>query len=300
MTKRRVRLPAETEREYEEYLRTVRERLTGDRPLGAAVQETIAELHGDADLYQRHQSGETLPPPDALRLRNYHPDNVAVESEWYAEKDETAFERSKALQWLWRQFDKCSMSANVAFALRFRQLLAELLFADAGDNLRIFRNVTMSYGHNISVGDHTVIHDGVHLDDRGHLRIGNRVSLSEGAHLYSHDHDVVDQTSVTNYRTIIEDDVRITYDAMIRAGVRVGENAMVAAKSVVQGDVPAHHIVGGTPAATIAIKPGWRSVAHEPADTLEDRRAERTLDTPIPDDLEVFDEFERDLQPPDQ
>jgi acetyltransferase-like isoleucine patch superfamily enzyme len=117
-------------------------------------------------------------------------------------------------------------------------------------------------------------------------------------HVYSHDHDVVDQTEVRNYHTIVEDDVRLTYDAMVRAGNRVGENAIVGARGIVQHDVPAHHIAVGMPARSVDVKPGWESVATPIEDAGVNRQAERRIEYDLPDDLEPFDEFQRDLQPP--
>jgi acetyltransferase-like isoleucine patch superfamily enzyme len=232
-------------------------------------------------------------------LQGYDPCNATLESEYYAEKDEERFKESKYLQWLWRQFDATPMADNIEFALRFRQMLANHLFAEAGDNLRLFKGITFSYGHNISMGDNTVVHDDVHLDDRGKLTIGDRVSISDSAHVYSHDHDIVDQTQVDNFHTIIEDDARITYDAMIRAGCKVGENAVVGAKSIVQGDVPAHHIAVGSPAKSVKVKPGWESVAEPLEAGGESRREERKLEYDLPEDIDQFDEFGRDLTPPD-
>jgi maltose O-acetyltransferase len=47
----------------------------------------------------------------------------------------------------------------------------------------------------------------------------------------------------------------------------------------------------------VKIKPGWEDVA-EPLDAGgENRKAERLIDYDLPDDLDVFDEFERDLGP---
>jgi carbonic anhydrase/acetyltransferase-like protein (isoleucine patch superfamily) len=86
---------------------------------------------------------------------------------------------------------------------------------------------------------------------------------------------------------------------MIRAGVKVGENSVVGAKSNVQGDVPAHHIAVGAPAESVKVKPGWESVADPLAAGGENRRAERRLDDELPEGLEAFDEFGRDLSPPD-
>jgi len=133
----------------------------------------------------------------------------------------------------------------------------------------------------------------------GKLTIGDRASIPDGVHLYSHDHDLVDQTEVRNFHTIVEDDARVTYDAMVRAGCRVGENSVVGARSVVQGDVPAHHVVVGSPARSVRVKPGWEEVADELEDgRLPDRQDEREIEYDLPDDLDQFDEFQRDLQPP--
>ncbi|MFB6172273.1 MAG: acyltransferase [Haloarculaceae archaeon] len=300
MTKRHVSLPVEADAALEEFVQQVDERLSGDEDTCAVVEETLVDLHGDRDAYERWQDGESVSPAERVRLQGYDPCNATLESEYYAEKDEETFQTSKHLQWLWRQFDATPMADNVAFALRFRQMLADHLFEECGDDCRFFKGITFTYGHNITVGDNTVVHDDVHLDDRGRLTIGDRVSISDDAHVYSHSHDTVDQTEVTNYHTQIEDDARITYDSMIQAGVRIGENAIVAAKSVVGKDVPAHHIAAGTPAKSVGVKPGWESVAVPVEDANENRRDERVVDSDVPADLEVFDEFERDLTPPDR
>lgn len=299
MTKRHVSLPPRAESGLREFISEVDNRLSGSEDTCDVVEDVLIDLYGDRQAYERWQSGEPISPATRVRLQGYDPCNSTLESEYYAEKDEEAFETSKHLQWLWRQFDATPMADNIEFALRFRQMLAKHLFADAGDNLRIFKGVTFSYGHNISVGDNTVIHDDVHLDDRGELTIGDQVSISDDAHVYSHDHDVGDQTDVTNYHTIIEDDARITYDSMIRAGVKVGENSIVAAKSVAQSDVPAHHIAAGTPAKSIAVKSGWEDDA-KPLEENPDNREERVIPYELPDDLDPFDEFKRTLQPSDQ
>ncbi|MFB6219365.1 MAG: acyltransferase, partial [Halobacteriaceae archaeon] len=204
-----------------------------------------------------------------------------------------AFEESKYLQWLWRQFDATPMADNIEFALRFRQMLANHLFADAGENLRLFKGITFTYGHNITIGDNTVIHDDVHLDDRGELTIGDRVSISDGVHIYSHDHDIVDQTEVRNYHTTIEDDARVTYDAMVRAGCRVGENSVVGARAVVQSDIPAHHVAVGMPAKSVKIKPGFEDKAVPVEEANARRQDEREIPYEVPEDTDRFDEFER-------
>ena len=302
MTKRHVSLPSAAEEGLEEFLTEVDRRLSSDEDTCQVVEDVLVDLHGDRDAYERWQAGGDVSPAERVRLQGYDPCNATLEAEYYAEvetMDDERFERSKYLQWLWRQFDATPMADNVEFALRFRRMLADHLFEECGDGCRLFKGITFTYGHNISMGDNVVVHDDVHLDDRGRLTIGDRVSVSDGVHVYSHDHDVVDQTEVENYHTVIEDDVRLTYDSMVRAGVRVGENAILGARAVAQSDVPAHHIAVGTPARSVRVKPGWESVA-DPVDADHgDGRDGRRLPYELPDDLEVFDEFGRDRTPPE-
>jgi len=51
--------------------------------------------------------------------------------------------------------------------------------------------------------------------------------------------------------TVIGNDVWIGYEAVIMPGIRVGDGAIIAAKSVVVGDVASYTIVGGNPAKYI-------------------------------------------------
>ncbi|SDX67133.1 acyltransferase [Halobellus clavatus] len=300
MTKVDVSLPAEAQSNVDAFIDEVDDRLASDEDTCRVVTETLVDLHGDREAYERWQAGEELSPAERVRLQGYDPCNATLESEYYAEKDDERFPESKYLQWLWRQFDATPMADNVGFALQFRAMLANHLFEDCGDNCRFFKGITFTYGHNISVGDNVVIHDDVHLDDRGKLTIGDRASISDDVHLYSHDHDVVDQTEVANYHTIVGEDARVTYDAMVRAGCRIGENAIVGARSVVQGDVPDHHIAAGIPAKSLNVKNGWESVADPIQDRLTTRQEERRIEYDLPADLDDFDEFERELTPPDR
>jgi acetyltransferase-like isoleucine patch superfamily enzyme len=60
---------------------------------------------------------------------------------------------------------------------------------------------------------------------------------------------------VTNVRTVLEDDVRITYHATVLAGVQVRTNGMVGAMAVATKDVRAYHVNVGIPAKSVRVKP---------------------------------------------
>ncbi len=146
-------------------------------------------------------------------------------------------------------------AGNVHLGVRFRRLLAQHLFKRCGRNFKCFQFTEFSYGYNLEVGDDVVVHRYVLLDDRGGIALGNRVSISDFANIYSHTHSIVDQKDVTNARTVLEDDVRITYHATVLAGVRVGRNGMVGANAVATKNVRPFHVNVGIPAKSIRVKP---------------------------------------------
>jgi acetyltransferase-like isoleucine patch superfamily enzyme len=184
------------------------------------------------------------------------PRNITLEPEYYADVDAERFARVKPLLWLWYSFDRSPLGGqNVHLGVRFRRLLAGHLFARCGRNFKCFQHTEFSYGYNLEVGDDVVVHRHVLLDDRGGLTLGNRVSISDYANIYSHTHSIVDQKDVTNARTVLEDDVRITYHATVLAGVRVGRNGMVGAVAVATKDVRPYHVNVGIPAKSIRVKP---------------------------------------------
>ncbi len=51
--------------------------------------------------------------------------------------------------------------------------------------------------------------------------------------------------------TVIGNDVWLGYDVLVMPGVKIGDGAIVAARSVVVSDVPAYSVVGGNPAKAV-------------------------------------------------
>ncbi len=209
-----------------------------------------------------HLPLRTVEPPAAAGaafdgwLLCLDPRNVTLEPEYYAEVDAARFGRVKPLLWLWYSFDRSPLGGqNVHLGVRFRRLLAPRIFARCGRNFKCFQHTEFSFGYNLEVGDDVVVHRHVLLDDRGGITLGDRVSISDYANVYSHTHSIVDQKDVTNARTVLEDDVRITYHATVLAGVRVGRNGMVGASAVATKDVRPFHVNVGIPAKSVRVKP---------------------------------------------
>ena len=255
---RQVRLPNATEKFYDGWL----------ADLEAQIGEPGADWHrltrdllfqiyypGVQDYDELLQDPRT-PDPSRVALLSLDPWNITLEPEYYAEVDAERYARVKPLLWLWQSFDRSLLGGgNVHLGIRFRRILAPHIFARVGKNFKCFQNVEFSFGYNLEVGDDVVVHRNVLLDDRGGITLGNRVSISDYANIYSHTHSIVDQKDVTNARTVLEDDVRITYHATVLAGVRVGRNAMVGANAVATKDVRPYHVNVGIPAKSIRVKP---------------------------------------------
>jgi acetyltransferase-like isoleucine patch superfamily enzyme len=215
-----------------------------------------------------------LPVGTRLALSSLDPRNVTLEPEYYADCDQTRFQRVKPLLWLWYSFDRTPLGGqNVDLGVRLRRLLAPYIFRRCGERFKCFQFVEFSFGYNLEVGDDCVVHRHVLLDDRGGIVMGNKVSISDYANIYSHTHSIVEQRDVTNACTRLDDGVRITYHATVLAGVHVGENAMVGAMAVATKDVRPHHVYVGIPAKSVRVKPNAPEMRNVVLRTAEERAA---------------------------
>lgn len=106
----------------------------------------------------------------------------------------------------------------------------------------------------IKWGENLSIHDFTYIDAAGGIVIGENVSIAHNCSLVSFEHTWQD-TSVpikynpTAYKSIwIGDDVWIGCGVRILGGTTIGNRVVVAAGSVVKGDLESGYIYGGVPA----------------------------------------------------
>ena len=163
----------------------------------------------------------------------------------------------------------------------------EKIYPRTGDRETVYlKNVVTN--PNIQIGEYTMYNDFVH-DPRqfeknnvlyqypingDSLRIGKFCSIACGAKFLfasaNHtqasvstypfpiffeewDLDIGDVTSAWDHKgdIIIGNDVWIGYEAVVMAGVTIGDGAIIGARAVVTKDVPPYMIVGGVPAREI-------------------------------------------------
>ncbi len=221
------------------------------------VRDTLFELTWPGQgRWEERVADTALGDGARIAIEALDPRNITLEPEYYAEVDVARFARVKPLLWLWYSFDRLPIGGqHVALGIEFRQLLAPHIFARVGRNFKCFHAVEFSFGYQLEVGDDVVVHRHVLLDDRGGISLGNRVSIADYVNIYSHTHSIVEQKDVTSLRTVLEDDVRITYHATVLAGVHVGENGMVGAGALATKNVRPYHVHVGIPAKSIRVKP---------------------------------------------
>lgn len=106
------------------------------------------------------------------------------------------------------------------------------------------------------MGEYSMLSEGVTVYNLGKVTIGSHTVLSQDVYLCAGTHDYTKPNLPLQKPPItIGSGVWICAGAFIGPGVTIGNNAVVAAKSVVVKDVPPGMIVGGNPARVIKARP---------------------------------------------
>jgi acetyltransferase-like isoleucine patch superfamily enzyme len=160
-------------------------------------------------------------------------------------------QHQRALHLLWDAFDKLPLSVAVDFAIPFRRLIAERLFKRCGANFIADEGVRFNYGQLLEVGDDVFFNRGAFFDTKGGVTIGDAVGITEWVAVFTHNHSESDHARRIYAPVKLGAYAKIYSDAIILPGVTVGDEAIVAARSLVTRDVAPGEVVGGIPAIPI-------------------------------------------------
>ncbi len=219
------------------------------------AREALAMLHlGEVPDFERELADPAVPLARKALLASFDPRNATLEAEYYREIDLQKWARVKPLLWFWQMFDHSPVGRNVRLGTQMRAMLAARVFKRCGKGVRIFHDVELSFGYNLSVGDGVTIHRNVLIDDRGEVVIGDDTSISDYANIYSHSHAVEDIHDVSLQKTVIGDRVRVTYHAVVLSGVVIEADAMVGSMGVASKSIGPGVIAAGIPAKPIGQK----------------------------------------------
>ena len=129
------------------------------------------------------------------------------------------------------------------------------IFGKVGANCFITAPFWCDYGYNIEAGDNFYANHNLVILDCAKVTFGNNVFIAPDCGFYTAGHPV-DAASRNEgweyaYPINVGNDVWIGYEAIIMAGVHIGDGAIIATRAVVTKDIPPYTIVGGIPANPI-------------------------------------------------
>ncbi|MGE0716858.1 MAG: sugar O-acetyltransferase [Alphaproteobacteria bacterium] len=125
------------------------------------------------------------------------------------------------------------------------------LLGTLGEGAIVRPPLRCDYGFNIQIGARSFVNYDCVLLDCNRITIGADVQIGPGVHIYTATHplDALRRRSLLESAdpVVIGDGVWLGGRAVVCPGVRIGENTVVGAGSIVTGDLPANMLAVGTP-----------------------------------------------------
>ena len=134
-----------------------------------------------------------------------------------------------------------------------RAFLSELFGYDVPSSLRVFPPFYTDFGKNIAIGENVFINACCHFQDHGGVVIGDGSQIGHNVVFATLNHGLSPEDRKHTYPApiVLGRNVWVGSNSTILQGVTIGDNAVVAAGSVVTKDVAANTVVGGVPAKAI-------------------------------------------------
>lgn len=134
----------------------------------------------------------------------------------------------------------------------WRRWLLRRFGARIGRQVHLHPSVRIAVPWNLAIGDEVGIGDGAKLYSLGPIRIGPRTTISQFAHLCAGSHDYRSRSfELTKPPIDIGAETWICADTFVGPGVTIGDGAILGARAVAIGDVPAGTIAVGNPARVV-------------------------------------------------
>ena len=140
------------------------------------------------------------------------------------------------------------------FINKIRIYKLKFLGAKIGNNVKSYGRFTVMNAVNLTIGDNSTLNEGVHINCRDKVNIGKWVRISTNVQIHTGKLIINSFPRVhTKAPIIIEDNVWIASGCVISAGVKIGQNSVIGANSVILKDVEANSFYAGNPAKKIKV-----------------------------------------------
>lgn len=132
-----------------------------------------------------------------------------------------------------------------------REAVMERLLPNRGKETTILSPFYTDYGYNCFIGDNTFINHNAYLMDGAPIKIGSYCFIGPNCGMYTATHALIAEErnqGLEKAKPIeVGNNVWIGGDVTILPGVKIGDNSVIGAKSVVTKDIPANVIAVGNP-----------------------------------------------------
>ena len=141
--------------------------------------------------------------------------------------------------------DYCNVSCNITLNNKGSIKIGDYVFMN---------HVKMRIDHNLQIGTHCMFGPGVVIWDTDNHPLSAR-KRHEQCEEIAFNFPLTKSYDANGESIIIENDVWVGMEVLILGGVKIGEGAIVSARSLVTKDVDPYTIVGGVPAKIIGKVP---------------------------------------------
>ncbi len=134
-----------------------------------------------------------------------------------------------------------------------RELLSQLTGKPVDVSVTVFPPFSSDFGKNITLGKRVFINSGCKVQDQGGVVIGDDCLIGHNTVIATLNHELAPSRRADMHPApvTIGANVWIGANVTVLPGVTIGDNAVVAAASVVTKDVPANTVALGSPARVV-------------------------------------------------
>ena len=147
----------------------------------------------------------------------------------------------------------CEINNSYHSQEELRAFMSRLTGKPVDETFKMFPPFYTDFGKNITIGRRVFINAGCHFQDHGGVTLGDGCLIGHNVVFATLDHGTAPEDRGAMYPAPIRlgKNVWVGSNSTILRGVTVGDNAIIAAGSVVTKDVVANTVVGGVPARHI-------------------------------------------------
>lgn len=142
---------------------------------------------------------------------------------------------------------------NTGWHTEVRNYLRRITRSDVPDTVRVFAPLNINYGPGVRFGNDCFVNFGCTLLAIGGISIEDGVFIGPQCVLATeyHPENPENRHSLHTKPIVVKRNAWLGANVTVLAGVSIGENAIVAAGSVVTKDVPDNMVVAGSPARVV-------------------------------------------------